>query len=201
MRTSNKKNVDVPLTQFVLCSIYSVTRNEEVCTFERLVAECFSLFPHKFSFERYPQWPDSSRLLRPLRSLAESGLITGTVKTHFELTKFGLERAKVIYETLVKSVPENKDRKITPRSVDDKLIDHMLNSPLLAKFRKDGSKSKFRDQEIVNFLLGTLDTPKRVLKQNLRYFINLAKEYEKKELLEFLNYLKKRYFTGRRRRG
>ena len=72
--------------------------NKEKCTFERLIKECFTLFPESFSFSKYPQWPDSLKLDRQLRTLRKRKLITGDPKTSFSLTKLGkkiaLETAK-----------------------------------------------------------------------------------------------------------
>ena len=72
--------------------------NKEKCTFERLIKECFTLFPESFSFSKYPQWPDSLKLDRQLRTLRKRKLITGDPKTSFSVTKLGkkigLETAK-----------------------------------------------------------------------------------------------------------
>lgn len=86
------------ITDLILFGINSVIENKEKCTFERLIKECFNLFPKAFSFSQYPQWPDSRKLDRPLRTLRKRKLITGDPKTFFSLTKTGkkiaLETAK-----------------------------------------------------------------------------------------------------------
>jgi len=64
-------------------------KNEEKCTFERLIEECFTLFPKEFGFSQHPQWPDSLKLDRQLRILRKRKLITGNPKTSFFLTKLG----------------------------------------------------------------------------------------------------------------
>jgi len=40
--------------------------------------------------------------------------------------------------------------------------------------------------ELRNLLHCTLETPLRIVKQNLSYIINLAKEFKEEELLQFL---------------
>ena len=86
------------ITNLILFGINSVIENKEKCTFERLIKECFTLFPEIFSFSKYPQWPDSLKLDRQLRTLRKRKLITGDPKTSFSLTKLGkkiaLETAK-----------------------------------------------------------------------------------------------------------
>jgi len=84
------------ITDLILFGINSITENKEKCTFERLIKECFALFPETFSFSKYPHWPDSLKLDRQLRTLRKRKLITGDPKTYFSLTKLG---KKIAIET------------------------------------------------------------------------------------------------------
>lgn len=81
------------INDLILFSIYLVVENKEKCTFEKLVKECFTLFPKSFSFSKFPKWPDSRKLDRPLRSLRKRKLISGCPKTFFSLTKLGKKTA------------------------------------------------------------------------------------------------------------
>ena len=84
------------ITDLILYSIYSISEKKEKCTFEKLVKECFTLFPRAFGLSQYPKWPDSRKLDRPLRTLRKRKLITGNPKTIFSLTKKGLKLAEEI---------------------------------------------------------------------------------------------------------
>jgi len=53
------------------------------------------------------------------------------------------------------------------------------------------------EPEFRNLLRCTLETPLRVLKQNLEYYKKLAEAYDEKELIDFL-LLCERRFTGSR---
>jgi len=90
---------EISISELILFTIYSVTSNKEKCDFERLIKECFTLFPETFSFSKYPQWPDSRKLDRPLRSLRQRKLIKGDPKTYFSLTKTGQKIAIEIAKT------------------------------------------------------------------------------------------------------
>ena len=81
----------ISLNELILFSIFSAA---EKCTFEELIKECFTLFPKSFSFGRFPKWPDSRKLDRPLRSLRKRKLIIGNPKTFFSLTKLGKKTAE-----------------------------------------------------------------------------------------------------------
>lgn len=88
------------VNDLILFCIHSVILNSEQCSFERLVKECFTFFPDALKFQRYPIWPDSRKLDRPLRALRNEKLIIGDPKTYFVLTKVGEERAAIVSKAL-----------------------------------------------------------------------------------------------------
>ena len=82
----NLESSKTSVEDLILFCIHSVISNNEQCSFERLVKECFTLFPETLKFTRYPVWPDSRKLDRPLRALRNEKLIIGDPKTYFILT-------------------------------------------------------------------------------------------------------------------
>ena len=80
----------------ILFSMNSVIEKGKECTFEILIKECFTDFPKAFSFKSHPQWPDSRKLDRALRSLRNQNFIIGDPKTYFNLTKAGKKTAEDI---------------------------------------------------------------------------------------------------------
>jgi len=82
------------LHNLILFSIYSVASKKNKCTYERLVKECFSLFPDSFCFPGIKKWPDSRKLDRSLRTLRRQKLISGDPKTEFSLTGAGKKIAE-----------------------------------------------------------------------------------------------------------
>jgi len=90
---------DLGINELILLGIYLIVNNGEKCTLERLIKESFNLFPAAFCFSQYPEWPDSRKLDRPLRTLRKRKLITGNPKAYFSLTKLGkkiaIETAKI----------------------------------------------------------------------------------------------------------
>jgi len=97
---SKPKNLSFSINDLILFCIHSVVLNNEKCGFERLVKECFTLFPDTLKFERYPIWPDSRKLDRPLRFLRKKKFIIGDPKIYFALTKDGEKRAIEIEKAL-----------------------------------------------------------------------------------------------------
>ncbi len=88
------------VNDLILFCIHSIIANSEQCSFERLIKECFTLFPETLRFTRYPIWPDSRKLDRPLRALRDEKLIIGDPKTYFILTEKGEEKASLISKRL-----------------------------------------------------------------------------------------------------
>jgi len=100
MQGKTHKNLNFSVNDLILFCIHSISSNNEQCSFERLVKESFTLFPETLKFERYPIWPDSRKLDRPLRALRNEKLIIGDPKTIFMLTKKGEKKASNIFRAL-----------------------------------------------------------------------------------------------------
>lgn len=182
----------IEVWRLILFGIYSVLSKGETCTFERLIAECFINFPKVFCFKRYPQWPDSLKFDRPLRTLREKGLIVGGAggkysPGEFSLTDFGEKIAKDTKAILDRKAVLSQTKKPShERSIDDKWITHLKNSIPFKNFLNSPENFSISETELRNLLRCTLETPIRILKQNLEYSKNLAKSYSEKGLLNFL---------------
>lgn len=100
MKGKNNKSLNFSVNDLILFCIHSIIANNEQCSFERLVKECFTLFPDTLRFTRYPIWPDSRKLDRPLRALRNEKMVIGDPKTYFILTKLGEEKVVIISKIL-----------------------------------------------------------------------------------------------------
>ncbi|MFH1656804.1 MAG: hypothetical protein ABH956_03515 [Candidatus Nealsonbacteria bacterium] len=86
----------ISVSDLILFCIYSIDEKNEKAEFERIVKECFELFPNSFSLLSISIWPDSRKLDRSLRALRNNKLIEGNPKTIFSLTKSGRKIAENI---------------------------------------------------------------------------------------------------------
>jgi hypothetical protein len=100
IKDKNNRSSNFSVNDLILFCIHSVVLNSEQCSFERLIKECFTLFPETLRFARYPVWPDSRKLDRPLRALRSEKLIIGDSKTYFILTKLGEEKSAIVSKAL-----------------------------------------------------------------------------------------------------
>ena len=177
---------NIQKSHLILFGLYSVVTKKEECTSERLVKECFTLFPKVFGMSRYPQWPDTFNFARDLRKLREQGLITGNPKISFSLTKFGEKLAKET-EEFFKTGVRRKIRYETRRGADINWINYLKKSEPFQGFLKNKKKFSITEMEFRNLLRCTLESPIRIIKQNLLYSKNLAKEFKEKDLTKFLD--------------
>ena len=99
-RSKQDRSLNFSVNDLILFCIHSVIANSEQCSFERLIKECFTLFPETLRFSRYPIWPDSRKLDRPLRALRKEKLIIGDPKNYFILTNIGEEKAANVAKAL-----------------------------------------------------------------------------------------------------
>jgi len=179
---------DIQINYLIIFGIYSLITRGEKCTFEKLIAECFNLFPKVFNLARYPQWPDSIKFDRPLRTLREKGLVIGNPRSFFSLTKFGEKVAKDTAKILkIGTQKKASSYSRIRRDAEINLITSFETSGTFQKFFKNRERFLITEMEIRNLLHCTLETPLRIVKQNLIYAKNLAKELDKRELFEFLN--------------
>lgn len=170
----------------ILFGIYSVTRKRETCSFERLVKECFIFFPKAFGFARYPEWPDSLKFDRPLRTLRKRGWLVGGSKTLFSLNRFGENIAKETEQILTGFSINNRNAQKPIRGADTALIYSLKESSAFNKFSGSRDSFSITEMDIRNLLRCTLETPLRVVRQNLQYSKNLASDYDEEDLLAFL---------------
>ena len=180
------KYTNIPKNHLIIFGIYSVVTKKEECTFERLIKECFTLFPKVFGMSRYPQWPDTLKFDRDLRKLREQGLIIGNPKISFSLTKFGEKLAKETEEFLKRGT-KRKERYKIGRGTDINWINYLKKSQSFQRFLKNKKKFSITEMEFRNLLRCTLESPIRIIKQNLLYSKNLAKEFKEKDLTKFLD--------------
>jgi len=95
---------DISVNDLILCCMSKI-KNEK-CTFENLIEICFQSFPKTFGFENHPNWPDSRKLDRPLRTLRKDDLIVGDPKTSFSLTEKGKKQSvKIVKKLNQKKLP------------------------------------------------------------------------------------------------
>lgn len=181
---AGEANLPAALHELILVGIYRVLEQESACTFERLVAQCFNDFPKAFRFKRYPRWPDALKFDRPIRTLRQQGLITGSIKQYLYLTESGRRAAERIIAQIGPSAPRPTKRSaaLNGRSGDDRLITALKGHSLFRQFKQNPKDFSPNEDEIREFLGATLETPPWLLRQNCAYLKRVAEEYSETDL-------------------
>jgi hypothetical protein len=182
----------IPTAHLIVFGIYSIIQRGENCTFEKLIEECFSLFPKVFSFSRHPGWPDSLKFDRTLRTLREKGLVVGNPNTFYSFTKFGEKIAKKTAQDLKTGLSKKTITEKPKRDAEINWVRNLQKSEVFQRFLKREKGFIVNNMELRSLLHCTLETPLRIVKQNLSYSINLAEEFKEKELFEFLKFCQKK---------
>jgi hypothetical protein len=187
MRKSFDENIytSLSLTKLTIFAISKIAENSEECAYERVIKECFTLFPKRFSLQRYPQWPDGARIKIEILRCRDNGWLTGNEKTAFQLTSIGKRAA----EEVLKELRGGVAKKLGPgpkRDRGDTIIRYLKQSDPFQRFQKNRETFHVDEVEFRKLLVTTFEAPARVLKENLNYCIDICTQYGEKKLCEFL---------------
>lgn len=181
------------LEKLILFSILSILRKREECTFERLVKESYTLFPESFRFYRYPTWPDSLKLDRPLRDLRKHRYILGNPKARYTLTKLGERYAVIVEKELGNEQLLLEKPTVTVGRKEKKLLDYLKSSPEFQKYLLRGKDLNIEKQQIIRLSLSTMETPPKSVVKNLSFLKDLSKAAKENELEGFLAFCTEKY--------
>jgi hypothetical protein len=181
------------IDELVVYCVYRILRRGEECTFERLVAECFTLYPREFCLRGYEHWPDSARVNKAwLRCRTDRGWMTGSVKDGFRLTSEGEKVALKIESDLgagsytEMSRPTRASRAASARA--EGLVATIRQTSAFVRYKRESSAFKITEMELRSLLGATMETPPRVLRETINAYRNAANEAGDNEVGEFLSF-------------
>lgn len=175
----------VSLTKLTIFAISKIVENGEECAYERVVNECFTLFPKRFSFQRYPEWPDGARLKIEILRCRDNGWVTGNEKNGFQITSLG----KRVAEEVLKELQQGPARELRPtqtRDRGDTVLSYLRKSEPYKRYQENKENFIITEEEFRKLIISTFETPPKVLEQNFNYCFDLCREYGEKELCGFL---------------
>ncbi len=176
---------EVSLTKLTIFAMSKIDESGEECAYERVVKECFSLFPKRFSLQRYSEWPDGTRVKIEILRCRDKGWVTGNEKNGFQITSLGIRVADEVLKEL-KQGPTKQLRPSQTRDRGDTIISYIKKSKPYRRYQEDKENFNITEEEFRSLIVSTFETPYKVLEQNLNYCVDLCREYGEKELCEFL---------------
>jgi len=179
---------NLPVDDLVLYGAKRILEAGEECTLERLVYECFRLFPKQFGFQRYPQWPDALRINRSWwRCRTDKGWLAGSVKQGFQLTPKGERVATAVEKKLSFGRMGKPIEQGRARERYDAVLRYLRRSEAFRRYKTNAAAFGISKGELRRLLAGTLETPPLVLRQNFHFYLDAAEQHRDGEVLAFLH--------------
>ena len=200
----------------VLYSLYLLGGWQKRVHTEDIALKCFQVAPSKFSWVKYPQYPD----LAPARFALEAAkkpkygaLVDGRSERKRETTprnlKDLLNDSKIINisgwiltGSGLKWVESNKARiekfldihiPRGTRLLVDRKIKELFNSSAFKKFKKYGEQAEISHAEFAESLVCTVNTRIEVLNNKLEQLYFIAKELKKEEVKNYVDFCRKKF--------
>ncbi|MBN2412817.1 hypothetical protein JXQ31_14100 [candidate division KSB1 bacterium] len=180
---------DVSLDYLIMYVVSLIDKQNINLSFENIVAAAFQIFPQKFQLLGYTEYPDAKRVHDCLFrcTFKTKQWLGGKTRQGFKITErskiFIAESEKYLFGE-VKKLPHSNSK---TRRKEHVLIE-IEKSNAFQKFIS-GNKSNITEGDICILLQGTLDTPKDILKTNLKTLKSFASELQHKEITHFLDWL------------
>ena len=184
----------------VLYTLYLLGGTKRKVFTEDIAIKCFEIAPSRFSWRKYPEYPDIEPARLTLKEaknkrklvVGRAGVVKGLKSSDgWIFTPNGvlwigenLGRIRLI-------LGESKPRAL--RTLTDKRWLERERSSAYKKFTKEGSCESVKDYEFTDLLDANLDTPPQLLKERLDEIKAQAAETKKEEFLSFLKQCEQRF--------
>lgn len=195
---SIKSYENFDLDRLVVYSLIVLERKEIPLYFDHIVVGLFKMFPNKFSMANFKEYPDTNRINKSLRRLADpkrKNWATGNIENGFYLTETGREVALQAEDLLknptrLKLSVASSSKRSRGRSPQDDVLE-MEKSHLFQKWQnKDYAAT---DYEVLSFLKAVPYTPKHLLSKYLGQLKQSAAVAKNKKVAAFLDWLEKKF--------
>ena len=169
---------------------------------EDVALRCHQLAPSRFSWVKYPEYPD----LAPARFALEAAkkpkfgaLVKGESKRKRTSKNAGGWR---LTENGIRWIEANKSRieqclgeRIPPadRLPEDRRLKELLRATAFEKFERYGEKAEISHAEFAESLICTVNTKAEVLNERLKQLYCTAEELKREEVKKFVNFCQKKF--------
>lgn len=164
---------------------------------EDIALKCYELAPSKFSWVKYPQFPDPT----PTRfALEKAGnLAKGESERKrtskniggWMLTADGIDWARLNAKRIETYL--GKHRPTGDRSVADRKLKALTESKAFSKFKIQGKQADFSHAEFAESLLCTVNTEEQILNDRLEQLYSIAEELKIDDIKNYLDYCRQKF--------
>jgi hypothetical protein len=186
----------------VLYALYLLGGWQDRIHTEDIALKCFELARSRFSWVKYPQYPD----LAPARFALEAAkksrygvLVEGESERKratntiggWRLTERGVKWVNVnksrIEQYLGKSIPA------ADRLPQDRKLKELINSIAFKRFQEDGEKAEISHAEFAESLVCTVNTKAEILNERLAQLYSAAEELKMLDIKNYVNFTQRKF--------
>ena len=191
-KTSKLSNIDV-----TIYALYKLRGWQKRIHAEDIALECFKLTPRKFSWIKYPQYPDISTVVFALGDAKKEKygeLVIGETERKRTVKKIGgwmltIKGVRWINNNIFRIeqiLSENKIR--GERLFIDRKISALYKSKAFSKFLLEGDKANISHAEFAESLICTVNTGADILNTRLCEIDSTAEVLKKDELKKYVDF-------------
>lgn len=196
-KADNLSNKDI-----VIYALYLLGGWQRRVHTEDVALKCYKLAPSKFSWVKYPKYPDlaSARFVLEAAKKPENGaLVVGETERKRTIKKIG---GWMLTTDGIQWINDNKERiekylgKRIPtgdRSLADRKLKELLKSAAFQKFMKDRDNAEISHAEFAESLVCTVNTGLEILNDRLEQLYSIAENLKKKEVKNYVNFCQKKF--------
>jgi len=187
----------IGLNDLVTYAVYHLSECTSEITAEDIVAACFLMFPKRFSLRGYADWPDSTVVNKRWVDCRNKRLISGNTANGFKLTPRGLEMAEKTSKVLKGERPAfstspTKRVRTEMRTRAGRFVKAIEDSDAYKTFEA-GRTTEISEFDFRSMLLCTMESSATTLENNLQQFEQYSSLYDRKDLLGFLGFCRRKF--------
>jgi len=207
---SNKREAKLKAQKFdklsdidiVVYALYLLDGWQKRVFTEDIALKCYKLAPNRFSWVKYPQYPDLAPALFALESAKKpqyGALVKGeserkkTIRNvgGWVLTASGIQWIKINKARIEKYL----DRRIPlgNRLPGDRKLKELLGSAAFKKFTEFGELAEISHAEFAESLICTVNTGAEVLNDRLEQLYSIAENLTREEVKKYVDFCRKRF--------
>lgn len=171
---------------------------------EDIALKCYQLAPSKFSWIKYPQYPD----LQPVRFALEKcgALVSGgserkekSIVAGWRLTENGIQWLEANRSRIERCLGTNLAPKA--RLSEDRRLRELLRSAGFERFRNYGEKAEISHADFAESFVCTVNTKPEVLNERLEQVYSAAEVLKQEKVKDYINFCQRRFASLLGRKG
>ncbi len=179
----------------VIYALYVLGGYQKRVHTEDIALKCYEIAPARFSWIKYPQYPD----IQPVRFALEKckPLVVGsserklpTIITGWRLTNDGIQWMKMNLDRIVKQL--GKKQSPTERLVDNRRIKALINSKAFNKYLAEGGKAEISHAEFAESIVCTINTKPEILFERIEQLYSAADLLNQDKVKQYLDIYRKK---------